>query len=113
MQSLSIPFTLISLFELLETITKVFYIFFRLPTSHGKDNIHLVPSDDVPWITECKWCHIRMEGRAFGDALLNLELKLEVWDSPNSAGVMIDAVRCAKIVMDRGIGDQLTPLINL
>ncbi len=66
------------------------------------DNVHVGPSDYVPWLTDRKWCYIRMEGTTFGDVPLNLELKLEVWDSPNSAGVVIDAVRCAKIALDRG-----------
>ena len=73
----------------------------------GEENIHVGPSDYVPWLTDRKWCHIRMEGRAFGNVPLNLELKLEVWDSPNSAGVIIDAVRCAKIAMDRGMAGPL------
>lgn len=67
------------------------------------DNVYIGPSDYVPWLTDRKWAHIRMEGRAFGDVPLNIELKLEVWDSPNSAGVTIDAVRCAKLALDRGI----------
>ncbi len=67
------------------------------------DNVHVGPSDYVPWLTDRKWCYIRMEGTTFGDVPLNLELKLEVWDSPNSAGVVIDAVRCAKIALDRGM----------
>jgi myo-inositol-1-phosphate synthase len=71
------------------------------------DNIHIGPSDHVPWLDDRKWCYIRLEGRNFGDVPLNLELKLEVWDSPNSAGVIIDAVRCAKLAMDRGIGGPL------
>jgi myo-inositol-1-phosphate synthase len=58
----------------------------------------------VPWLTDRKWCYIRMEGTTFGDVPLNCEIKLEVWDSPNSAGVVIDAVRCAKLALDRGIG---------
>lgn len=70
-------------------------------------DVYIGPSDYVPWLTDRKWAHIRMEGRTFGDVPLNLELKLEVWDSPNSAGVMIDAVRCAKIGLDRGIGGPL------
>jgi myo-inositol-1-phosphate synthase len=76
---------------------------------HGieADNVHIGPSDHVPWLDDRKWCYIRMEGRNFGDVPLNLELKLEVWDSPNSAGVIIDAVRCAKLAMDRGIGGPL------
>lgn len=74
----------------------------------GKRNVHVGPSDFVPWLDDRKWCYIRVEGRAFGDVPLNLELKLEVWDSPNSAGVVIDAVRCAKVALDRGIGGPLT-----
>ena len=68
---------------------------------------HIGPSDHVPWLTDRKFCHIRMEGEAFGGVPLNVELKLEVWDSPNSAGVVIDAVRCAKLALDRGIGGPL------
>ena len=68
------------------------------------DDVHVGPSDHVPWLKDRKWAYIRMEGRNFGDVPLNIELKLEVWDSPNSAGVIIDAVRCAKIALDRGIG---------
>ncbi|MEI6736690.1 MAG: inositol-3-phosphate synthase [Actinomycetota bacterium] len=71
------------------------------------DDIHIGPSDHVPWLKDRKWCYIRMEGRNFGDVPLNLELKLEVWDSPNSAGVIIDAVRCAKVAMDRGVGGPI------
>jgi myo-inositol-1-phosphate synthase len=71
------------------------------------DDIHVGPSDHVPWLTDRKWCYIRMEGTTFGGVPLNLELKLEVWDSPNSAGVVIDAVRCAKLAIDRGIGGAL------
>ncbi len=71
------------------------------------DNVHIGPSDHVPWLDDRKWCYIRMEGRNFGDVPLNLELKLEVWDSPNSAGVIIDAVRCAKVALDRGEGGPL------
>jgi len=70
-------------------------------------DVHIGPSDHVPWLDDRKWCYIRLEGRNFGDVPLNLELKLEVWDSPNSAGVIIDAVRCAKIALDRGIGGPL------
>ena len=70
-------------------------------------NIHVGPSDYVPWLTDRKFCYIRMEGTTFGDVPLNLELKLEVWDSPNSAGVVIDAVRCAKIGLDRGMKGAL------
>ncbi len=71
------------------------------------ENIHIGPSDYVPWLTDRKWAYIRLEGRAFGDVPLNIELKLEVWDSPNSAGVIIDAVRIAKLALDRGIGGAL------
>ncbi len=77
----------------------------QLESSHlGADDVHIGPSDHVPWLLDRKWAYIRMEGRNFGDVPLNLELKLEVWDSPNSAGVIIDAVRCAKLALDRGIG---------
>jgi myo-inositol-1-phosphate synthase len=71
------------------------------------DDIHIGPSDHVPWLKDRKWAHIRVEGRGFGDVPLSAELKLEVWDSPNSAGIVIDAVRCAKVAMDRGIGGPL------
>ena len=71
------------------------------------DNVHVGPSDYVPWLTDRKWCYIRMEGTTFGDVPLNIELKLEVWDSPNSAGVVIDAVRCAKIGLERGMKGAL------
>jgi myo-inositol-1-phosphate synthase len=71
------------------------------------DNVHVGPSDYVPWLSDRKWCYIRMEGTTFGNVPLNMELKLEVWDSPNSAGVVIDAVRCAKLALDRGVGGQL------
>jgi myo-inositol-1-phosphate synthase len=71
------------------------------------DNIHVGPSDYVPWLLDRKFCHIRMEGRTFGDVPLNLELKLEVWDSPNSAGVVIDAIRCCKLALDRGLKGAL------
>jgi myo-inositol-1-phosphate synthase len=71
------------------------------------DDIHIGPSDHVPWLKDRKWAHIRLEGREFGDVPMSLELKLEVWDSPNSAGVAIDAVRCAKVALDRGISGPL------
>ncbi|MBA7668896.1 Inositol-3-phosphate synthase [subsurface metagenome] len=71
------------------------------------DDVHVGPSDYVPWLTDRKFCHIRMEGRTFGDVPLNLELKLEVWDSPNSAGVVIDAIRCCKLALDRGLKGTL------
>jgi len=68
-----------------------------------EENVHVGPSDYVPWLTDRKWAYIRLEGTTFGDVPLNIELKLEVWDSPNSAGVVIDAVRCAKLALDRGM----------
>ena len=71
------------------------------------DDVHVGPSDYVPWLTDRKWAHIRLEGQSFGDVPLNLELKLEVWDSPNSAGIVIDAVRCCKLALNHGIGGQL------
>ncbi|MDQ2079829.1 inositol-3-phosphate synthase [Xanthobacteraceae bacterium Astr-EGSB] len=71
------------------------------------DDIHVGPSDHVPWLTDRKWAYIRLEGTTFGGVPLNAELKLEVWDSPNSAGVVIDAVRCARLAMDRGLGGVL------
>ncbi len=71
------------------------------------DNIHVGPSDYIPWLLDRKWCHIRMEGTTFGNVPLNLELKLEVWDSPNSAGVVIDAIRCCKLALDRGMSGAL------
>ena len=70
-------------------------------------DVHVGPSDYVPWLTDRKWCYIRMEGKSFGDVPLNIELKMEVWDSPNSAGVVIDAVRCAKIAKDRGLSGPI------
>jgi myo-inositol-1-phosphate synthase len=73
----------------------------------GEGNVHVGPSDHVPWLTDRKWAYIRMEGKAFGDVPLNLELKLEVWDSPNSAGIVIDAVRLAKLALDNGVGGAL------
>jgi myo-inositol-1-phosphate synthase len=73
----------------------------------GTGNVHIGPSDHVPWLTDRKWAYVRLEGRAFGDVPLNLEYKLEVWDSPNSAGIIIDAIRAAKIAKDRGIGGPL------
>jgi myo-inositol-1-phosphate synthase len=76
---------------------------------HGieADDVHIGPSDHVPWLDDRKWAYIRLEGRNFGDVPLNVELKLEVWDSPNSAGVIIDALRCAKLAQDRGLGGPL------
>jgi myo-inositol-1-phosphate synthase len=75
----------------------------KLPAS----DVYIGPSDYVPWLTDRKWAHIRVEGQAFGDVPLNVEMKLEVWDSPNSAGIVIDAVRCCKLALNHGIGGQL------
>ena len=72
-----------------------------------EENVHVGPSDYIPWLKDRKWCHIRIEGTTFGDVPINLELKLEVWDSPNSAGVVIDAIRCAKLALDAGISGAL------
>ncbi|MEX1021564.1 MAG: inositol-3-phosphate synthase, partial [Dehalococcoidia bacterium] len=71
------------------------------------NDVHVGPSDYVPWLLDRKWCHIRMEGTTFGDVPLMVETKLEVWDSPNSAGVVIDAVRAAKVALDRGLGGPI------
>ena len=73
----------------------------------GQGNVHIGPSDHVPWLSDRKWAYVRLEGRAFGDVPLSLEYKLEVWDSPNSAGIIIDAIRAAKIAKDRGIGGPI------
>ena len=73
----------------------------------GEGNVHVGPSDYVPWLTDRKWAYIRMEGSSFGDVPLNLELKLEVWDSPNSAGIVIDAVRLAKLALNNGVAGSL------
>ncbi len=84
----------------------------RSQLSHdlAADAVHIGPSDYVPWLEDRKWAHIRLEGRGFGDQPINVELKLEVWDSPNSAGVVIDALRLCKIALDRGIkGALLAP----
>ncbi len=70
-------------------------------------DVHVGPSDYVPWLEDRKWAHIRLEGAAFGDVPLTAELKLEVWDSPNSAGIVIDAARCCKLALNHGIGGQL------
>ncbi len=88
-------------------ISKTNAVTSQLPYELPARDIHVGPSDYVPWLDDRKWCYIRMEGRTFGDVPLNLELKLEVWDSPNSAGVVIDAVRCAKLGLDRGLGGTL------
>lgn len=88
-------------------ISKTQSVTSQLENQLGEENIHVGPSDYVPWLTDRKWADIRLEGRGFGDVPLNIELKLEVWDSPNSAGVIIDAVRCAKIGLDRGLAGPL------
>jgi myo-inositol-1-phosphate synthase len=88
-------------------ISKTQAVTSQLSHDLGKGNVHIGPSDYVAWLDDRKWAYVRLEGRAFGDVPLNLEYKLEVWDSPNSAGVIIDAVRCAKIAMDRGIGGPI------
>jgi len=84
-------------------ISKTQAVTSQLDYDMGAENIHVGPSDYVPWLQDRKFCYIRMEGRTFGDVPLNLEAKLEVWDSPNSAGVVIDAIRCCKLAMDRGL----------
>ena len=88
-------------------ISKTGAVTSMLPYTLDPDNVHVGPSDYVPWLTDRKWCYVRMEGTTFGNVPLNLEAKLEVWDSPNSAGVMIDAVRCAKLALDRGVSGPL------
>ncbi|NLF77186.1 MAG: inositol-3-phosphate synthase [Chloroflexi bacterium] len=88
-------------------ISKTNAVTSQLPYEIDPDNVYIGPSDYVPWLTDRKWAHIRLEGAAFGDVPLNLEVKLEVWDSPNSAGVIIDAVRCAKIGLDRNLSGTL------
>jgi myo-inositol-1-phosphate synthase len=88
-------------------ISKTGAVTSMLPYKLAPEDVHVGPSDYVPWLTDRKWCYIRMEGTTFGDVPLNLELKLEVWDSPNSAGVVMDAVRCAKIALDRGLSGPI------
>ncbi|MFH0914650.1 MAG: inositol-3-phosphate synthase [Chloroflexota bacterium] len=88
-------------------ISKTNSVTSQLPYKIHPDDIHVGPSDYVPWLLDRKFCHIRMEGRTFGDVPLNLECKLEVWDSPNSAGVVIDAIRCCKLALDRGLKGAL------
>ncbi len=84
-------------------ISKTQSVTSQIPHEMAKADVHIGPSDHVPWLDDRKWAYVRLEGRSFGDTPLNLEYKLEVWDSPNSAGVIIDAVRAAKIAKDRGI----------
>jgi len=88
-------------------ISKTNAVTSQLDYDIGTDNIHVGPSDYVPWLADRKFCHIKMEGRTFGDVPLNLELKMEVWDSPNSAGVVIDAIRCCKLALDRGLSGTI------
>jgi myo-inositol-1-phosphate synthase len=88
-------------------ISKTQSVTSQLDYDLGAKNVHIGPSDYIPWLDDRKWAYVRLEGRAFGDVPLNLEYKLEVWDSPNSAGVIIDALRCAKIALDRKIGGPL------
>ncbi|RMF46733.1 MAG: inositol-3-phosphate synthase [Anaerolineae bacterium] len=88
-------------------ISKTGAVTSMLPYALPQEAVHVGPSDYVPWLTDRKWCYVRMEGTTFGNVPLNVEAKLEVWDSPNSAGVMIDAVRCAKLGLDRGLAGPL------
>src|SRR5947209_10363044 len=88
-------------------ISKTQAVTSQLDEALPADDVHVGPSDHVPWLEDRKWAYIRIEGRNFGDVPLNPELQLEVWDSPNSAGVIIDAVRCAKLALDRGVGGPL------
>lgn len=88
-------------------ISKTQSVTSQIPHEVNKGDVHIGPSDHVPWLSDRKWAYIRLEGRAFGDVPLNAELKLEVWDSPNSAGVIIDAVRAAKIALDRKIAGPI------
>ncbi|HEY33334.1 MAG TPA: inositol-3-phosphate synthase [Dehalococcoidia bacterium] len=88
-------------------ISKTNAVTSQLDYSMGAENIHVGPSDYVPWLDDRKFCHIRMEGQTFGNVPLNVEMKLEVWDSPNSAGVVIDAIRCCKLALDRGLKGAL------
>jgi myo-inositol-1-phosphate synthase len=88
-------------------ISKTGAVVSQLEHPLSPEDAHVGPSDYVPWLADRKWCYIRIEGTTFGNLPLNCELKLEVWDSPNSAGVVVDAVRCAKLALDRGIGGAL------
>ncbi len=88
-------------------ISKTRAVTSQLDVAIAEESVHIGPSDHVAWLEDRKWAYLRLEGRNFGDVPLNIELKLEVWDSPNSAGVIIDALRCAKIGVDRGIGGPL------
>ena len=88
-------------------ISKTNAVISMIPYELGPENVHVGPSDHVPWLTDRKWAYLRMEGTTFGNVPLNVEVKLEVWDSPNSAGVMIDAIRCAKIALDRKLSGPI------
>ncbi|MGI5268144.1 inositol-3-phosphate synthase [Nonomuraea sp. CA-218870] len=88
-------------------ISKTQSVTSQIPHEMAKADVHIGPSDHVPWLDDRKWAYVRLEGRSFGDTPLNLEYKLEVWDSPNSAGIIIDAVRAAKIALDRGVGGPI------
>jgi myo-inositol-1-phosphate synthase len=88
-------------------ISKTGSVVSQLSHPIAPENIHIGPSDYIPWLKDRKWCHIRMEGREFGDIPINIDMKLEVWDSPNSAGIVIDAVRCVKLAKDAGVGGEL------
>ncbi|HEX6075369.1 MAG TPA: inositol-3-phosphate synthase [Micromonosporaceae bacterium] len=88
-------------------ISKTQSVTSQIPHEMDKGTVHIGPSDHVPWLDDRKWAYIRLEGRAFGDVPLNAELKLEVWDSPNSAGIIIDAIRAVKLALDRGIGGPI------
>jgi myo-inositol-1-phosphate synthase len=88
-------------------ISKTNAVTSQLDYDLGEGNVHVGPSDYVPWLEDRKWCHIRIEGTTFGDVPLNMELKLEVWDSPNSAGVVIDAIRCIKLALEHNLSGSL------
>jgi myo-inositol-1-phosphate synthase len=88
-------------------ISKTQAVTSQIPHEMARADVHIGPSDHVPWLDDRKFAYVRLEGKAFGDVPLNLEYKLEVWDSPNSAGVIIDAVRAAKIALDRGVGGPI------
>jgi len=88
-------------------ISKTQSVTSQIPHEMERGDVHIGPSDHVPWLLDRKWAHIRLEGKAFGDVPLNVDLKLEVWDSPNSAGIIIDAIRACKIALDRRIGGPI------
>lgn len=88
-------------------ISKTDAVVSQLSHNIDKEDVHIGPSDYVPWLNDRKWAYIRLEGREFGDIPINIEFKLEVWDSPNSAGIVIDAIRCCKLAMDRGMSGAL------